>query len=60
MTQSIPIRTYVLITVFTLGVGGIYWLYKLVNLYNAHYKAQAQVEKELARWMEEEKDAGSM
>jgi hypothetical protein len=60
MIQTIPIRTYVLITVCTLGVGGIYWLYKVVNLYNAHYKAQAQVEKEIARMMEEEKDGGSM
>jgi len=53
MTQTIPIRTYALITVCTLGVGGVYWLYKVVNLYNAHYKAQAQVEKEIARMMEE-------
>jgi len=60
MTQTIPIRTYVLITVCTLGVGGIYWLYKVVNLYNAHYKAQAQVEKEIARMMEEQKGAESM
>ena len=60
MTQTIPIKTYVLITIFTLGVGGIYWLYKVVNLYNAHYKAQAQVEKEIARMMEEQKDGGSM
>ena len=60
MTQTIPIKTYVLITIFTLGVGGIYWLYKVVNLYNAHFKAQAQVEKEIARFMEAEKDGGSM
>jgi len=60
MTQSIPIKTYVLITIFTLGVGGIYWLYKVVNLYNAHFKAQAQVEVEIARVMEEETDGGSM
>ena len=39
MTQTIPQTTYVLITIVTLGVGGVYWLYKVVNLYNAHYKA---------------------
>ena len=60
MPQTIPIKTYVLITVVTLGVGGIYWLYKVVNLYNAHFKAHVVVEKEIARLMEEDKVAGSM
>jgi len=55
MPQTIPIKTYVLITVFTLGVGGVYWLYKVVNLYNAHFTAEAQVEKEVSMLMEEEK-----
>ena len=45
MPQTIPIKTYVLITVVTLGVGGIYWLYKVVNLYNAHFKAQFKLKK---------------
>ena len=60
MPQTIPIKTYVLITIVTLGVGGIYWLYKVVNLYNAHFKAHVVVEKEISRLMEEEKTAGSM
>jgi amino acid transporter len=55
MPQTIPIKTYVLITIVTLGVGVVYWLYKVVNLYNAHFKAQLQVEKEISRLMEEEK-----
>ncbi len=55
MTQTIPIKKYVLITLFTLGVGGIYWLYKIINLYNAHFKAQTEVEKEVFRLMEEKK-----
>jgi len=55
MPQTIPIKTYVIVTVCTLGVGVIYWLYKVVNLYNAHFKAQMQVEKEVTRLMEEEK-----
>ena len=55
MPQTIPIKTYVLITIVTLGVGVVYWLYKVVNLYNAHFKAQLQVEKEVSRLMEEEK-----
>jgi hypothetical protein len=60
MTQTIPIKTYVLITIVTLGVGGVYWLYKVVNLYNAHFKAQLQVEKEAGRLMEETKVVGHM
>jgi hypothetical protein len=53
MPQTIPIRKYVIITIVTLGVGGIYWLYKIINMYNAHFKAQWKVEKEIARLMEE-------
>jgi hypothetical protein len=53
MTQTVPIKTYAILTVVTLGVGGIYWLYKIVNLYNAHYKAQWHIEQEITRLMEE-------
>ncbi len=52
MPQTIPIKTYVVITVVTLGIGAIYWLYKVVNLYNAHFKAHLLLEKEIARLME--------
>lgn len=55
MPQTIPIKTYALITIVTLGVGVVYWLYKVVNLYNAHFKAHLQVEKELGMLMEEKK-----
>jgi hypothetical protein len=55
MPQTIPIKTYAVITLVTLGVGAVYWLYKVVNLYNAHYKAHLQVEKEIGRLMEEKK-----
>jgi amino acid transporter len=54
MTQTIPLTSYVLITIVTLGVGLVYWLYKIVNLYNAHYKADLQVEKEIGKLMEEQ------
>ena len=53
MPQTIPIKKYALVTIATLGVGGIYWLYKIVNLYNAHFKAQREIGKEIARLMEE-------
>jgi hypothetical protein len=60
MPQTIPIKTYAIITIVTLGVGGIYWLYKVVNLYNAHYKADLQVEKEIAKLTEEERSVERM
>jgi len=51
MTQTIPIKTYVIITIVTLGFGIIYWLYKIVNQYNAHYTAHLQVEKKISGLM---------
>ncbi len=54
MPQTIPQTTYVLVTIVTLGVGGVYWLYKIVNQYNMHYKADLLVEKEINRLLEED------
>lgn len=53
MPQTIPIEKYAVITIVTLGVGIVYWLYKIVNMYNAHFKAHRQVEKELVKLVEE-------
>jgi len=55
MPQTIPIKKYAIISIATLGIGGIYWLYKIVNLYNSHFKAQWQVEKQIACLMEDKK-----
>ena len=60
MPQTIPIKKYALVTIVTLGVGGIYWLYKIINLYNAHFKSQWKIEKEIARLMEEKKAGESV
>jgi hypothetical protein len=53
MPQTIPIGKYALMTIFTLGVGIVYWLYKIVNMYNAHFKAHRELEKEMVKLMEE-------
>jgi hypothetical protein len=55
MPQTIPIKKYVLITIVTLGVGIVYWLYKIINMYNAYFKAQWEIEKEIVRLMEEKR-----
>ena len=60
MPQAIPIKKYVLITIVTLGVGIVYWLYKIINMYNVHFKVQREMEKELAKLMEETKVGESM
>jgi hypothetical protein len=60
MPQTIPIQKYALLTIVTLGVGGVYWLYKVANLYNAHFKAQWKLEEEIARLMEEKNSGKSM
>lgn len=55
MPQTIPIKKYAIITIATLGLGGVYWLYKLTSHYNAHYQAQWKIETEILRLMEETK-----
>jgi histidinol-phosphate/aromatic aminotransferase/cobyric acid decarboxylase-like protein len=57
MSQTIPIKKYALITIATLGIGGIYWLYKIVNNYNAHFQAQWKIEQEITRLIEDQKMA---
>ena len=57
MPQTIPIKKYVLITIGTLGVGILYWLYKIITIYNAHFKAHRGIEKEIIK-LTEEKRAG--
>ena len=53
MPQTLPIRKYAVITIVTLGVGIVYWLYKIVNMYNAHFKAHREGDKEIVKLMEE-------
>jgi hypothetical protein len=60
MPQTIPIEKYALITIITLGVGIVYWLYKIVNMYNAHFKAHRELEKEIVKLMEEKQVGESM
>ncbi len=58
--QRISVRKYILITVASLGVGIVYWLYKIVNAYNNHFKEQTHVEHEMFILMEAERDGESM
>jgi len=60
VSQSISIRNCVIITVATLGFGVIYWLYKLVNVYNNHFKEHQHIEAELGTLMEATSHGESM
>ncbi len=60
MPQTIPIEKYALITIVTLGLGIVYWLYKIVNLYNSHFEAHQEVEKQIVKLMEENEIGESM
>jgi len=50
--QNIEIEKYALVTVATLGAGVIYWLYKIINMYNSHFKEERRIEAEMIRLME--------
>lgn len=52
IAQWVSIKTCALITVVTLGFGVVYWLYKIVNVYNNHFKEQYHIEHELTQLME--------
>ena len=60
VSQSISIRNCAIITVATLGFGVIYWLYKLVNVYNNHFKEHKHIGAELGTLREATSHGESM
>ncbi|MEM2439797.1 MAG: hypothetical protein QW493_01080 [Candidatus Bathyarchaeia archaeon] len=50
--QKINPRLYLLITIVTMGVGMIYWFYKIFNAYNNHFKEQWKIENRLIELFE--------
>lgn len=51
-SSSINVKKYLLITILTLGLGIIYWLYKIFNSYNFHFKEQWIMEDRLIKLIE--------
>ncbi|MCW3997330.1 MAG: hypothetical protein NWF10_02015 [Candidatus Bathyarchaeota archaeon] len=49
MTHKVSLKKYSLITLLTLGIGLIYWLYKTVNMYNTHFIEQEKSEEEISK-----------
>jgi len=54
MLQTVEIRKYVLLTVVTLGIGVIYWLYKIINIYNNHFMFETSLEGRVVEMLEKE------
>jgi hypothetical protein len=46
-TKSFPTGKYVVLSVVTLGLAAAYWLYRIFNDYNSHFKMQWKIEDEL-------------
>jgi len=54
MTASgFPRNKYIALNVGTLGVAAAYWLYRLFNDYNSHFKMHKIIEAELLRFLKE-------
>lgn len=54
-TQKVSLKKYSIITLVTLGVGVIYWLYKTMNMYNTHFILQEKMEEEINKLEEAKK-----
>jgi len=52
-TSSFPKNKYIFLSVATLGLAAAYWLYRIFNDYNNHFKMQWIIEDELLRFLKE-------
>lgn len=50
--QRIPVNIYALLTLATLGLGGIYWFYRVFNIYNNHFREHQIIDEEINKFME--------
>ena len=57
IAQKVSVKKYLLLTLFTLGIGIIYWLYKTMNMYNLHFMHQEKIEGELTKIEETKTDS---
>jgi hypothetical protein len=52
-TPSFSRNKYIVLSVATLGLAAAYWLYRIFNDYNNHFKMQWIIEDELLRFLKE-------
>jgi len=55
--RKISLKFYAATTLATLGVGAIYWFYKIFNEYNKHFKEQWKIEDRIVELLEKGKTA---
>jgi hypothetical protein len=48
---NFPIKKYVILSILTMGLAAAYWLYRIFNDYNNHFKMQWIIEDELLRFL---------
>jgi hypothetical protein len=51
-SHDVNVRLCALISVVTLGFGIVYWLYKVFNIYNIHFKEQRKIEEKITTLIE--------
>jgi hypothetical protein len=52
-SPAFSLKTYLALSIVTCGLAAAYWLYRIFNDYNSHFKMQWQNEDELLRFLKE-------
>ena len=52
-SPSFTLDRYIILSVVTFGLAAAYWLYRIFNDYNNHFKMQWMIEDELLRFLKE-------
>ena len=50
-TKSFPLGKYLVLSIATFGLAAAYWLYRIFNDYNNHFKMQWKIEEELLSFL---------
>jgi hypothetical protein len=53
VTKSFAVDKYLILSIVTLGLATAYWLYRIFNDYNNHFKTQWKIEDELLSFLKE-------
>jgi preprotein translocase subunit YajC len=49
-TKKLALNRYLILTILTCGFAAVYWLYRIFNDYNQHFKRQWKLEDDLLRF----------
>jgi preprotein translocase subunit YajC len=51
VTKKFALDRYLILSIITCGFAAVYWLYRIFNDYNRHFKRQWELENELLRFL---------